>query len=66
MTLLKINEDVFVSGGADGKIRIFSVKDDREIGVLCGHTDWVWKLEKITDSIIVSCSEDGTIRIWHW
>jgi Prp8 binding protein len=66
LTLLRIDDDTFASGGADSKIRIFSVKEDREIGVLSGHEDWVWKLDKINEDTIVSCSEDGTIRIWNY
>src|SRR3990167_5757406 len=32
---------------------------------LAGHTGWVRSVIKITDKLIASGSEDGTVRIWN-
>ena len=51
------------------QIRIWNVSTRRESGVLAGHTSFVWGLawSPITldgTSLLVSASEDGTVRLW--
>jgi WD40 repeat protein len=52
------------SGGADGLVRLWSTEGEPR-GVLHGHTGWVWALASLTDGLLVSASEDGTVRLWN-
>ena len=55
--------NTFACAGADGRILIHGL--DKELkGILEGHQDWVWGLFKMNENILISWSEDATIRIW--
>lgn len=65
LTLCKIDDDVFASGGGDGMINIVDVNGN----VLLrwqAHQEWIWRIIKIDDSLIGSIGEDGLLRIWNF
>lgn len=65
LTLCKIDEATFISGGGDGKINVVN-----EIGNVLlqwqGHDEWIWQIIKINDSEICSVGEDGVFKIWNF
>jgi WD40 repeat protein len=54
-----------VTGGADGKVRVWEVASGRELQSLSGHTSTVKSVVFLPDGRLASGSEDGTIRIWQ-
>lgn len=63
-------QQVLVSGSFDGTIRITELGSWSTIRTLTGHTDWVRDVRPVhgghgaTDTL-VSCGDDGTIRVWE-
>lgn len=55
----------FASAAADAEVVIFDA-NGTELRRLKGHNDWVWALCLISPEVLLSCSEDGTIRAWNW
>ncbi len=53
-----------VAGGADHRIRIFSLVDGRCIGDLVGHSGAISSVRSGAKGSLVSCSVDGTVKIW--
>lgn len=47
LTLLRLNDEIFASGGADFRIRLFEGVGGKMVGELLGHQNWVWKMVKI-------------------
>ncbi len=64
LSLCALDENTFASSGGDKQIHICTATRQL-LQTLSGHTDWVWHVIKLTEDVIVSCSEDQTIRIWH-
>jgi len=62
----KIDDAIIATAGADKDIHILSLAYTKEIALLSGHQDAVDDLLSYTlnNNIIISCSRDGTIRIW--
>lgn len=56
--------DLFATGSDDSTIIIWDYKRRARISTLAGHTNNITYLGCISNGI-VSCSEDGTIRIWN-
>ncbi|WP_167856218.1 2OG-Fe(II) oxygenase [Hymenobacter metallicola] len=65
LSLHRLTDQLFVSTAADGLIKISD-----ELGQvhhsLAGHTDWVWQAVPVAAELLVSSSEDGTLRLWNW
>ncbi|KAG0259067.1 DDB1- and CUL4-associated factor 12 [Mortierella polycephala] len=53
-----------VGAGFPFQVTIFSVPGFVPMGVMYGHTDLVFSLEWVTDTILVSGSRDGSMRVW--
>ncbi len=49
----------------DHTIKIWNLRKREVIGRCVGHTGGVSKLIPERDHRLVSCSEDGTVRVWH-
>ncbi|KAJ1339880.1 hypothetical protein BSLG_005540 [Batrachochytrium salamandrivorans] len=61
------SQPMFVSGGDDYKIKVWSWKQRRCLFTLNGHLDYVRSVSFHLESPwIISCSDDQTIRIWNW
>jgi len=62
----KIDDAIMVTAGEDKNIHILSLANCKEIAVLSGHGESVEDVisHTINNNIIISASQDGTIRIW--
>ncbi|XP_021957244.1 WD repeat-containing protein 26 [Folsomia candida] len=60
------NQDFIASGSEDNKVYIWHIKKERPIAVLQGHSRTVncvtWN--PVRPDMLVSVSDDGTIRLW--
>ena len=63
-TVVKISEDIVVSGSVDKTLRVWNIKTGEEPKVLEGHTGPVYVAIKMSEKIVVSGSGDGTLRVW--
>ena len=63
-TLCKIDDNFFASGSFDNKIKIWDFNDKKCVQTLKGHHSNVICVIKYDDKLI-SCSTDGTIKIWE-
>lgn len=60
-------QPMFVSGGDDYKIKVWSLQTRRSIATLVGHLDYVRTVFFHQEMPwILSSSDDQTIRIWNW
>lgn len=60
------NEEVVISGHANGKIQVWDVALRRSLVRLEGHTGQVWAVALAADgSLAISGSTDTTIRVWN-
>lgn len=60
-------QPLFVSGGDDYKIKVWSLTTRRELFTLNGHLDYVRTVFFHHElPWIISASDDQTIRIWNW
>jgi WD40 repeat protein len=61
-----IRGDRVASWSLDKTVRIWSIREQKEKGVLHGHTHWVQSVAIASDGeIVVSGSYDKTVRIWN-
>lgn len=63
LSLCKIDTVTFASGSGDCSIKITHINGTLLKSFL-EHTDWVWKVVKLSKTILISCSQDATIKIW--
>lgn len=63
LTLCKINEKEFFSGGADGVLNRIN-REGQLITKIQAHEEWIWGVTKINNHYYATISEDGTIKIW--
>lgn len=64
--VLSNDEKYIVSGSYDNEIKIWSIKENCQKGnALIGHRNRVNGLVSKKENIIISCSDDGTIRFWN-
>mmetsp|Transcript_16162 Transcript_16162/g.50083 ORF Transcript_16162/g.50083 Transcript_16162/m.50083 type:complete len:264 (+) Transcript_16162:712-1503(+) len=58
----------FVSGSQDGSLKVWELSDDGRVGrclhTLLGHTHHVLCLEVLPDGIVLSGSNDTSVRVW--
>jgi WD40 repeat protein len=59
-----VNKDTAVSGGRDGTLRVWNIRNGLCTGVLSGHNHSV-RCVVVTGDLIVSGSYDKTARIWN-
>lgn len=61
------SQPIFVSGGDDYKVKIWSYKTRRCQFTLTGHLDYVRTVRFHPEKPwLVSASDDQTVRIWNW
>jgi WD40 repeat protein len=52
------------AGGATHEIQLFSAQDGSRVGELIGHEAWLTSVVPVGAATLMSCSEDGTVRLW--
>lgn len=65
LSLCYLGNGLFASTGGDNSIFLTQLETG-EITELKGHSDWVWQVLRLDENHIVSCSEDGTLKIWNY
>jgi F-box and WD-40 domain protein CDC4 len=58
-----MRDDILVTGGSDGSVRVWSLKDYQAIHRLAAHDNSVTSLQ-FDNSRIVSGGSDGRVKIW--
>lgn len=43
---------------------IYSIPEYQPVGIMYGHADLVFSLTWVTDTVLVSGSRDGSMRVW--
>jgi WD40 repeat protein len=65
-TVFSPDGQLFATGNADNKIRVWRVEDYKELLICEGHTSWVWSIAFSPDSqTLVSGSLDQTLKLWN-
>lgn len=65
LTLCKIDDKTFISGGGDGRINLVD-KNGNVLFFWKGHNGWIWQIIKIGETEICSVGEDGILKIWNF
>jgi len=55
---------VLASVGIDGVVRLWSLPNIEEIGILRGHEDFIWSVGALENNRFVSAGKDGSVRWW--
>ncbi|GJJ78816.1 DDB1- and CUL4-associated factor 12 [Entomortierella parvispora] len=53
-----------VGSGDPYQVTIYSVPEYEPVGMMYGHTDLVFSLTWISDTVLVSGARDGSMRVW--
>jgi WD40 repeat protein len=61
--LQKMNDNV-ISGGKDGQVLLWNVRDGALKTKFIGHTDWITSILSAGRSLVASSSCDLTVRVW--
>lgn len=65
LTLCKLTNALFASGGGDGRINLVDAKGNLRAS-WAAHQAWIWKIVALDKYKIASAGEDGSVRIWDW
>ena len=65
LTLILLKNKHLCSGGADLTIKIWDWEEQNCLSTLKGHEKWVKCILELNNGIIVSGSDDSTIKIWQ-
>ncbi|KAF9131727.1 DDB1- and CUL4-associated factor 12 [Mortierella sp. 14UC] len=53
-----------VGAGEPFQVTIYSIPEYEPVGIMYGHADLVFSLTWVTDTVLVSGSRDGSMRVW--
>jgi WD40 repeat protein len=63
LCLYKINDNEFLSGGADGMINQIDIHGNI-IYRNKAHDEWIWSIVEINKEVYATVSEDGSVKLW--
>jgi WD40 repeat protein len=64
LSLCKINDSQFLSGGADGVVNQIDINGNL-IKTYQAHNEWIWYIARINEGYYATISEDGSMVIWN-
>jgi len=64
VSLAFCTDDILASGGLDGKIKLWSVIEKRQLAEITAHPDGVFALRQLGSLILASIGEDNVLRVW--
>ena len=53
-----------IGAGDPFQVTIYSIPECEPVGIMYGHADLVFSLTWVTDTVLVSGSRDGSMRVW--
>ncbi|KAG0289448.1 DDB1- and CUL4-associated factor 12 [Linnemannia gamsii] len=53
-----------IGGGDPFQVTIYSIPGYEPVGIMYGHSDLVFSLTWVTDTVLISGSRDGSMRVW--
>ncbi|KAF9130537.1 DDB1- and CUL4-associated factor 12 [Linnemannia schmuckeri] len=53
-----------IGAGDPFQVTIYSIPEYEPVGIMYGHADLVFSLTWVTDTVLVSGSRDGSMRVW--
>ncbi|KAG0287353.1 DDB1- and CUL4-associated factor 12 [Linnemannia gamsii] len=53
-----------IGAGEPFQVTIYSIPEYEPVGIMYGHADLVFSLTWVTDTVLVSGSRDGSMRVW--
>lgn len=56
-----------MSGGRDHQLRVWKICDDEVLlhkDFSCAHEGWIWSVEQLNESTLVTGSFDQTVKTW--
>ncbi|KAK3837236.1 MAG: WD40-repeat-containing domain protein [Linnemannia elongata] len=53
-----------IGAGDPFQVTIYSIPEYQPVGIMYGHADLVFSLTWVTDTVLVSGSRDGSMRVW--
>jgi len=64
VSLAFCTDNILASGGLDGKIKVWSVSEKRQLAEIPAHPDGVFALRQLGSLILASVGEDNVLRVW--
>ena len=64
VSLAFCTDDILASGGLNGKIKIWSVTQKRQLAEIQAHTNGVFALRRLGSLVLASIGGDNILRIW--
>ncbi|KAG0379916.1 DDB1- and CUL4-associated factor 12 [Mortierella sp. AD032] len=53
-----------IGAGEPFQVTVYSIPEYEPVGIMYGHADLVFSLTWVTDTVLVSGSRDGSMRVW--
>jgi WD40 repeat protein len=66
MSVAVISKNIIVSASEDKTLKIWDIKEGKQLKTLKGHTGVVLDVAIHPDGYVISVSDDETIKIWDW
>ena len=64
VSLAFCTDDILASGGLDGKIKVWSVSEKRQLAEITAHPDGVFALQQLGSLVLASIGGDNILRVW--